>query len=67
MGQALGCVGEPERHDPTLMQPESQCEGLVLRGENGVTRESYALVINRMNENKKESYITESRTASLRR
>ena len=53
MGQALGCVGEPERHDPTLMQPESQCEGLVLRGENGVTRESYALVINRMNENKR--------------
>ena len=41
--------------------------GLVLRGENGVTRESYALVINRMNKNKKESYITESRTASLRR
>ena len=40
---------------------------LVLRGENGVTRESYALVINRMNKNEKESYITESRTASLRR
>ena len=67
MCQALGCVGEPERRDPTLMQPESQCEGLVLRDENGVTRESCAVVINRMNKNNKESYITESRTASLRR